>query len=446
MIASLAFPQSHDARLVDDLGRAMAERPRHFLFDQRAPLQIDCGVGCCGVKKSAEQGGIIMKYAFCAGTTALAVVLGALPCGSAMAQIAVSSNDGKAVLVNGVTSISPTPTDDTVTVIDLGVSPPKIIAEIKAPSSVVGPPQNVAIAPDESFALVAANMKIDAADPKKQTPDNRLSVIDLKAKPPAVIATIEVGLGPTGTAINRSGTLALVANRNEGTVSIFTIAGNKLTAAGKVEFGDPKSGPSSVAFTPDGKTALVTRDGDHRISVLSVEGSKVTDTKRALSGGYRPYALQISPKGDIAVVGNQGLNAGDVMPVNVIDLKGKAPRIVRTVDVGQYVEGLAFSPDGNFVAVIAQNGSSLAPTHPFYNDNGLLVVLRVDGTNLTKVAETAIGKWPQGVAWSRDGKTLLAQSMVDNALAVVKFDGKQLKLAGQVKVTGGPDGISTAGH
>src|SRR5215470_1462762 len=197
-----------------------------------------------------------MKYAFCAGVAALAFVLGALPYGSASAQIAVSSNDGKAILVNGVTTIPPTPTEDTVTIIDLGVSPPKIIAEIKAPSSVVGPPQNVAVAPDESFALVAANMKIDPADPKKQVPDNRLSVIDLKAKPPAVIATIEVGLGPTGTAINKAGTLALVANRNEGTVSIFTIAGNKLTAAGKVDFGDAKAGPSAIAFTPDGKTAL----------------------------------------------------------------------------------------------------------------------------------------------------------------------------------------------
>jgi DNA-binding beta-propeller fold protein YncE len=333
-----------------------------------------------------------------------------------------------------------------VTIINLGVSPPKIVAELKAPSSVVGPPQNVAVAPDESYALVASNMKLDPANPKKQVPDNRLSIIDLKAKPPAVIATLEAGLGATGTAINPAGTLALVANRNEGTVSIFTISGNKLSAAGKVDFGDPKSGPSAVAFTPDGKTALVTRDGDHRISVLSVEGSTVTDTKRIMTGGFRPYAVQVSPKGDIAIVGNQGANAGDIMPVNVVDLKGKAPRIVNTVDVGQYVEGLAFSDDGNFLAVIAQNGSSLAPSHPFYNDHGLLVVFSVNGTTLTKVAEVKIGQWPQGVAWSHDGKTLLAQSMVDNALAVVSFDGKSLKVTGQVKVTGGPDGIRTAGR
>ena len=85
-------------------------------------------------------------------------------------------------------------------------------------------------------------------------------------------------------------------------------------------------------------------------------------------------------------------------------------------------------------------------THPFYNDHGLFVVFSVNGTTLTKVAEVKIGQWPQGVAWSGGGKTLLAQSMVDNAFANVSFDGKNLKVTGQVKVTGGPDGIRAAGR
>jgi DNA-binding beta-propeller fold protein YncE len=378
--------------------------------------------------------------------TALAVALFGLPLfsGAAAAQLAVSANDAKAVLVNGVNTVPETPADDTVTVIDLGVSPPKVIAELNAPSSVVGPPQNVAVAPDESFALVAANMKRDPADAKKLVPDNRISVIDLQAKPPAVIATLEGGLGPAGISINRAKTLALVANRNEGTVSVFTISGKTLTAAGKVDFGNPKSGPSSVAFSPDGKTALVTRDGDHKISVLSVDGSKVEDTKRMMTGGIRPYAIQISPKGGVAVVGNQGGNAGDIDTINVIDLGAKAPRIVHTLDVGQIVEGLAFSDDGNFVALTAQDGSARAPSHPFHNDGGLLVVFRVTGTMLTKVADARIGKWNQGVVWSRDGKTLLAQNMVEKSLSVVSFDGSSLKVTGEIKVNGGPDGLRTA--
>jgi DNA-binding beta-propeller fold protein YncE len=362
----------------------------------------------------------------------------------AAAQLAVSSNDGKAVLVNGVNTVPSNPTDDTVTVIDLGASPPRVVGELKAPSSVVGPPQNVAIAPDESIALVSANMKLDPADSKKTAPDNRLSVIDLKANPPAVIATLETGLGPAGISINRAGTLALVANRNEGTVSVFTISGKTLTAAGKINFGNPTSGPCSVAFSPDGKMALVSRDGDHKISVLTIDGNKVEDTKQVMTGGFRPYAIQISPKGDIAVVGNQGGNTGDVDTINVIDLKGKAPRIVHTLDVGQIVEGLAFSNDGNYVALTAQDGSARAANHPFYNEGGLVVVFGVNGTTLTKVAEARIGKWNQGVVWSRDGKTLLAQNMVERTLSVLSFDGKTLKVTGEIKVNGGPEGLRTA--
>jgi DNA-binding beta-propeller fold protein YncE len=362
----------------------------------------------------------------------------------AAAQLAVSANDAKAVLVNGVNTVPPNPADDTVTIIDLGVSPPKVVGELKAPSSVVGPPQNVAIAPDESIALISSNMKLDAADPKKLVPDNRVSVIDLKATPPAVIATLEAGLGPAGISINRAGTLALIANRNDGTVSIFTVSGKTLTAAGKIDFDNPRSGPSSVAFSPDGKMALVSRDGDHKISILSIDGNKVEDTKRMLTGGFRPYAIQVSPKGDVAVVVNQGGNAGDIDTINVIDLKGKVPRIVRTLDVGQIVEDLAFSNDGNYVAATAQDGSARAPSHPFYNDNGLVVVFSVNGTSLTKVAEARVGKWNQGVVWSRDGKTLLAQSMAENALSILSFDGKTLGVTGEIKVTGGPAGLRTA--
>src|SRR4029450_3653276 len=155
-------------------------------------------------------GGILMNLRISSLSRLAVAVLTVLFSLGAAAQLAVSSNDGKAVLVNGANTVPPNPGEDTVTIIDLGVSPPKVVGELKAPSSVVGPPQNVAIAPDESIALISSNMKLDAADPKKLVPDNRVSVIDLKATPPAVIATLEAGLGPAGTSINRARTLALL--------------------------------------------------------------------------------------------------------------------------------------------------------------------------------------------------------------------------------------------
>jgi len=363
---------------------------------------------------------------------------------AASAQIAISANDNKAVLIDGVNSVPDNPQADTATILDLGVMPPKVIAEIKAPASVIGPPQSVAIARDESFALITGAFKVDPANPKKSVPDNKLTVVDLKAKPPLVIQTVEAGLGAAGVSINRAGTLALVANRNEGTVSVFTIAGNKLTAAGKIQLGDAKSGPCHAVFTPDGKTALVTRDGDHKISILSVDGSKVEDTKEFILGGYRPYSIDVSSKGDIAVTGHMGGGQGESNVVSVIDLKNKPLRIVDNINVGQTPEGVALSSDGAFLAVNVVNGSNRAKSHPAFNDFGLLKVYSVKGTKLTAVAEAKTGHWCQGVAWSRNNKTVAIQCMVERNLQLFSFNGKSLKPAGAVALSGGGAGLRTA--
>jgi DNA-binding beta-propeller fold protein YncE len=362
---------------------------------------------------------------------------------TASAQLAVSSNDTKVINVDGVNKIVENPEPDNVTIIDLGVSPPKVVGQLNAPGSVVGPPQSVAIAPDESIALVAASTKIDPSDPKKTVLDNRLSVIDLKASPPTVIATLELGVSPAGVSFSPDGKLVLVTNRGDGTVSILTVNGKTLTPTGKIQLGDAKSGPSHVAFLPDGKRALVTRDGDHRISVLSVDGSKVEDTKAYMVAGIRPYSISISSKGDLAVLTNQGGGQGDTDTISVIDLKKNPPRIVETHSVGQIPEGATFSPDGSHVAVTIQNGSNKPKSHQSHNDHGVVMVYRVDGAKLTLAAEAKAGAWGQGVVWSRDGKTLLVQSMLDKALDVLSFDGKSLKVTGQIKVPGGPAGIRT---
>lgn len=379
-------------------------------------------------------------------TAKLAVALFAVPLFSyvAAAQIAVSANDNKVINEDGKNVIVQNAPADTVTIIDLGAKPPKVIGEVKAPASVVGPPQSVAISRDESIALVTGAIKIDPADPKKTTANNQVSVIDLKAKPPTVIATVEAGAAPSGLSINPAGTMALVANRNDGTVSIFTIANKTLTAAGKVDFGNPKSGPSHVVFTPDGKTALVTRDGDHRISVLSVDGNKVEDTKKFMVAGFRPYSISISPKGTVAVLTNQGGGQGDTDMISVIDLKQNPPRIVDTIAVEQIPEGVTMSPDGNYVAVTMQNGSNKPSTHPNYHKGSVLSIFRINGTKLTLAAKGEFGPWAQGVVWSKDGKTLLAQSMKDKSLDVFSFTGKALKKTGNIKVNGGAAGIRTA--
>jgi DNA-binding beta-propeller fold protein YncE len=363
---------------------------------------------------------------------------------SAFAQIVVSANDNKAVLVDGVNTVPANAAPDTVSIIDLNVSPPKLVAEINVPASVVGPPSSVAVAPDESFAIVTAATKVDPADPKKTVPDNKVTIIDLKTSPPAVVGTVEAGAGAAGLAINRAGNLVIVANRSEGSVSVFTVAGKTLTPSGKIQLGDAKSGPSAVSFSPDGKTALVTRDGDHKISILTVDGTKVEHSKRDLHAGLRPYPLDISSKGDIAATANIGMGGGDADTISLIDLKANPPRVVHTVTVGETPEGLTLSPDGSIAAVILQNSTNKPKASPFYQPFGLVKLFRIEGMKFVPLAEAKIGSWCQGAAWSKDSKTLLVQCMVEKEIQVLSFDGKELKMTGGIKVNGGPSGIRTA--
>lgn len=365
-------------------------------------------------------------------------------CPHARAQVVVSANDSKVRLVDGVNSTVPTPPPDTVTIIEIGKGQPRILAELPVPNSIVGPPQNVALSPDGALAFVTSSTKLDPADATKTAPDDKLTVIDLSASPPAVLTTLRAGNGASGVAINRAGTMALVANRFEGTVSVFTIAGKTVTAAGKVDVGTPESLLSGVVFTRDGRTALVTRNFDSLISLLSIDGTKVENTKRDLAANLKPYGIDVTPGGDAAVVASIGVGAtGGADTLSVIDLTTNPPRTVNHVAVGPVAEGLAISPDGRYVAVTVMNGSNASPKSPLYNDYGWLRIYALNKTALMLVAETQIGHWCQGAAWSADGRTVLAQCAVEREIRTFDFDGRRLSAGAPIKVNGGPSGIGT---
>ena len=266
----------------------------------------------------------------------LAAAALALP---AAAQIAVSANDHKARLVNGVNTVVPNPTPDTVTIIDLKTNPPTVIAEVNAPASVVGPPVSVAITPDASLALVTSATKISPADPTKVVPDNRMSVIDLTARPPRVIdrARGGDGRGRRGHQPRREPRAGGRPRCRDG-LGVHD-RGQDGHARGQSDFGAPQSGPSRVAITPDGRTALVTRDGDHKISVLAIDGTTVTYTKRDLNAGLRPYGIDICAPGNIAVVANIGIGQGDADTISVIDLTAQAAAGGRDADRGPDARG-----------------------------------------------------------------------------------------------------------
>ena len=393
-----------------------------------------------------------------------AIAIAAAASIDAQAQIAVSANDGRAKLEDGKVVVDKNGVD-TITLIDLTATPPKVVGELPVPASVAGPPSSVVVTPDEELALVTSALKQDPADPAKQIPNDVVSVVELNrargvgglvdrlrgkqaapAYAPKIIATLTVGKGAAGIAINRAGTLALVANRNEGTVSVLTIAGKTVTVLPeKIRLGDEKSGPSGIAITPDGRLALVTLDGEgaNKIAILEIDGSTVTYAKRDLSAGLRPYGIDIDAKGEIAVVANIGRNLGDVDTVSVIDLKAKPIRVVNTVSVGQTPEGIKISPDGNYVAISVMNGTNRPSTAPYVSDKGKLILLRRRGTELTRATEANVGRWCQGIVWSSNSRRVFVQCMVEQQVLGFSWNASVLQPIGTVATKGGPAGIRT---
>jgi DNA-binding beta-propeller fold protein YncE len=363
---------------------------------------------------------------------------------AARADIILSMNDNHTVLDDKANQVAPDPVrPDSIDVIDVSAYPPHITATIEAPGSVVGPPLAVWVAPDESWAITTSATKAQAGAKFGIAPDNRVSVIDLAAKPPAVVQSLTAGDGATVVRVSPDGKLALICNRYAGTVSIYTVQDKRLTPAGVVDLGKG-SGASSVVFLQDGKTALVTRNFDHQVSVLHIDGANVTVDARPITTGVAPYTMDINADRTLAAVSNMGRGDGDRDTVSLIDLTSKPMLTVETVGVPSGPEPLKFSPDGKFLAVGSQNGTGNVPGSTMYHDHGVLQIFAVGEKQLKAVAQAPIGRWAEGVAWTRDGKTLLVQNAREKMISVFRFDGNTLTPGADLKPTGEPVAFGAA--
>lgn len=160
-------------------------------------------------------------------------------------------------------------------------------------------PYNVDVTPQGTIALTADNGNAGGSDGHVDT----VSVIDLESTPPRVIDRVVVGDAPEGLAISPRGDLAVAIllrgsnvppssyfyNRN-GSVVILKIDYKTVTRVGEVEV---RGLPEGVVFSPDGQYIYVGNYMDRDVSILKVEkNGRVVNTGKSLKLPGQPASMR----------------------------------------------------------------------------------------------------------------------------------------------------------
>lgn len=362
---------------------------------------------------------------------------------TAHAQIVISGNETKIELTSGAPVVIEPTQPDSLTLLDFAKFPPKVRHLTNISNSVIGPPSNIAIAPDGSIALIADSIRLDATSTNKFSPARSIHILDLRGPDPRIVGQVEAGLQPSGISFTPDGRHALVANRADGTVSVLSVNGPDVKRIADVKVCEPAEAVADVAIGPDGILVLASVQKGGYLAALKFENGVLTPSGRKISTYGQPYRCVIAPTGDVALTAGQGFGNGlDRDALTVIDIRSEPYKAIDYVAVGAVPESLEISPDGLLVAVVLMNGSNLPESHPHHTKSGGLAILERNGRSFKLVQDLPIGPIPEGVAFTPDGRYLVVQCHADQNLRLFAVQSRRVKETGRrIPVPGMPSSL-----
>jgi len=329
----------------------------------------------------------------------------------------------------------------------------KILATLLVASSPLA-----AAAQSLSGTIVSANMTANTA-----------SVVDVATG--ELRATYETGQGPHEVAISHDGRWAVISVYGDRTSighSLLVLDLKGENAPRTIEMGDLRR-PHGMRFLPDDQKLVVTSEATQKVAVVNfVKGT--VDTTIATN----------QPATHMVVIDAQGKRAFttniSAKSVSVLDLVRDT--LIRNIDIGQRIEGIAVNPDASEVWLGVNDGKIVL----VYNPSNGEKVAQIDGFGMAyRLSVTPDGKYavvsdpgaervmivdakahkilhtlemanlpgtsgdgaanpsPQGVILSRDGKLGFVTLKAIGEVAVIDIAaGKVLKT---LKVGGGSDGV-----
>ena len=113
--------------------------------------------------------------------------------------------------------------------------------------------------------------------------------------------------------------------------------------------------------------------------------------------------------------------------------------------MGDGLEGLAISPDGKLaVAPLMQGSAPLFEGQWFFNRTGSVAILSIDGSTVRKTGEVEVGRLPEGVGFSWDGRYIYVGDLMDDTISILKVNGATVIHTGErIPLSGHPGSLRT---
>jgi YVTN family beta-propeller protein len=235
--------------------------------------------------------------------------------------------------------------------------------------------------------------------------------------------------------------------------SILVAQLSELGMPGKVEHIELKGHPvpSGIAFSKDGKTVYVAFSRNNSLAVMDAETRTV---QREITVGMAPFGVAVAKGSGKVYVSNRGgrhaatadttaPSSGSAIvtdPITGSSITGSITAVdpetwsTRESAVGLAPSAVTLSPDEKTLAVNNSHSDSISLVD--------MVSLARKDVKIPAWPEGTFGSQPIGATFAPDGKTLYVACGGNNAVAILRLDGKNWKVQGAVPTGWFPTAIA----
>ncbi len=241
------------------------------------------------------------------------------------------------------------------------------------------------------------------------------------------VSNYEYAAGTQTTPINFTGTGTSYSWTNNNTniglpssgfgdIDIFTTTNPSRARAVATITVTPLNNEPDIAYVPNFDS--------NNISVINSKTNSVITT---IPVGGNPEGVAVSPDGNFVYVTNSAFFTSDRGGVTVINTNNNS--VITTIPVGRNPVGICISPDGSRVYVT--NNSSFSP------DAGTVSIINTT-TNIV-IAEITVGISPSGITISPDGSKVYVTNENSNSVSVISTTTNSV--VATIRVGAYPNGI-----